>query len=68
MRYEGGGSLEASLHSDMTIPLLTQEKIRLLTSIAQALVELHSAGIIHANIRSANVLLSHHTPCEVRMS
>jgi serine/threonine protein kinase len=67
MRYEGGGSLEALLHSDPK-PLPMIEKIRLLTLIAQAMVELHSSGIIHADIKSGNILLSHHSPPEIRLA
>jgi serine/threonine protein kinase len=71
MRYEGGGSLENLLHSRRARqrpPLPVREKIYLLKGIAHALAELHSIGIVHADIKPENVLLSHHNPPQVRLA
>jgi serine/threonine protein kinase len=70
MRYEGGGSLEellaASRNRNQIIPM--NEKIRLLRGIARSLAELHSVSLVHADVKPANVLLSSHSPPEVRLA
>ena len=43
---QGGGSLDKLMHRQL-IPLKLKDKIQLLVGISQALVELHSAAIIH---------------------
>ena len=44
------------------------EKLRLLTGIARGIAELHSAGVVHADIKPDNVLLSSNDPPEVRLA
>jgi serine/threonine protein kinase len=80
MRFEGGGSLHSLLHSGegdrsgsvstkvfvQELPLM--EKIRLLTGIARGLAELHTVGVVHADIKPDNVLLSSDDPPEVRLA
>jgi serine/threonine protein kinase len=44
------------------------EKIRILFSIARGLAELHGAGIVHADIKSENVLFSEHYPTKIRLA
>ncbi|CAM6000876.1 unnamed protein product [Sphagnum balticum] len=44
------------------------EKIRYLTSIARGLAELHAAGIIHADIKSENILLSTDSPPQPKLA
>ena len=71
LRYEGGGSLESVLYHSLAKPktiLPLQEKIRILMQIASGLDELHSAGIMHGDIKPANVLLSDSNPPLVRLS
>ena len=43
---QGGGSLDKLMHRQLK-PLKLKDKIQLLVGISQALVELHSAAIIH---------------------
>ncbi len=71
LRYEGGGSLEALLYGTPTklkTILSLQEKIRILMQIASGLDELHSVGILHGDIKPANILLSEHNPPLVRLA
>ena len=71
LRYEGGGSLESVLYGSLArskIILPLQEKIRILMQIASGLDELHTAGILHGDIKPANVLLSDNNPPLVRLS
>lgn len=59
MRYEGGGTLHALVHAKNLDQRPTViEKLRLLTGIARALAELHTAGVVHGDIKPENVLLS----------
>ena len=67
MEYEGGGSLEQLLSNKTTvIPL--KEKFRLLVEIAKAIDALHAVGVIHADIKAANILLSSDKPCKVKLA
>ncbi len=71
LRYEAGGSLESMLYGTPSKPkkiLTLQQKIRLLMEIASGLDELHSAGILHGDIKPGNVLLSEHNPPLVRLA
>jgi serine/threonine protein kinase/outer membrane protein assembly factor BamB len=70
MRYEAGGSLDRLLYPQKggKLPLSLEEKIRILDLIARAIVELHRADIVHGDLKPANVLLSHHTPPEIRLA
>jgi hypothetical protein len=77
MKYEEGGSLGSFINgrgrknkdSNVTQPSLSlQEKLRLLKGIARGLAELHSIGVVHADIKPDNVLLSGDNPPEVRLA
>ena len=63
LMYEGGGSLESVLYGTPFKPktkFFLEERIRILTQIASGLDELHTVGILHGDIKPANVLLSDH--------
>lgn len=70
LRYEGGESLLSLINSNNkvknTIPM--QEKLRLLLDIATGLRDLHAAGIVHADIKPENVLLSDDDPPHTRLA
>ncbi|CAM6000696.1 unnamed protein product [Sphagnum balticum] len=70
MRFEGGGSLQSLIHnpSSRRHTLDMREKLRLLKGIARGLTELHSIGIIHADIKPDNVLLSEDSPPQIRLA
>ena len=67
MRLEEGGSLENHL-CKAGAQYDIKEKIRILAGIAKGLAALHSANVVHADLKPANVLLSGHSPPEVRLS
>ena len=67
MRLEGGGSLEDHLYRRRT-EFTMAEKVRILAGISKGLAALHSANVVHADLKPANVLLSGHNPPEVRLS
>ena len=67
MRLEEGGSLEYQLYTLGTkFPML--EKIRILAGISRGLTALHGIGIVHADLKPANVLLSGDDPPNIRLS
>ncbi len=70
MRYEGGGSLGQLLSDVMKniVKISLEEKLRLLRDITRGLAELHSVGIVHADIKPDNVLLSFDDPPKVRLA
>ncbi len=71
LQYEGGGSVESLLYPPSSTPkklIPLQERIRLLMQIASGLDELHSAGILHGDIKPGNILLSEHTPPFARLA
>jgi serine/threonine protein kinase len=64
MRYESGGSLASALYPRSTTgtqaqqSLASTDKLYILKSIAAAIEELHSVGIIHGDLKPENILLS----------
>ncbi|CAM6002627.1 unnamed protein product [Sphagnum balticum] len=58
MRYEAGGSLLALLHSPAGHDMDTAARLRLLALSAHALADIHLAGVVHADIKPDNILLS----------
>ncbi|MBI5760359.1 MAG: protein kinase [Planctomycetales bacterium] len=54
MEYLDNGSLATRLERG---PLSADEAVRIVTSVAQALVHAHGCGILHCDIKPANVLL-----------
>jgi len=64
MRYESGGSLASALYPRSTTGIQAQQslsstdKLYILKSIAAAVEELHSVGIIHGDLKPENILLS----------
>jgi serine/threonine protein kinase len=69
MRYEGGGSLETLLHEkSSSVALKVADNIRIVREVSRGLVELHSVGVIHADLKPGNILLSHHNPPEIRLA
>ena len=67
MRLEEGGSLEHHLYTIGTKFTLL-ERIRILAGISHGLTALHGIGIIHADLKPANVLLSGDNPPKIRLS
>jgi serine/threonine protein kinase len=73
MRYEKGGSMDSYLFINMSTTekkksISMNEKIRLLTMIARGIAELHSVGIIHADIKPENILLNDDNPPNIRLA
>lgn len=55
LEYMPNGSLKAALESDTDIPV--ERRVRWCVEAAEAVVHLHSYGIIHADIRPENMVL-----------
>ncbi|XP_071715458.1 U-box domain-containing protein 33-like isoform X2 [Rutidosis leptorrhynchoides] len=56
--YLSGGSLEDRLNcKDNTPPLSWQNRIRIATELCSVLIFLHSCGIVHGDLKPANLLL-----------
>jgi serine/threonine protein kinase len=69
MRYESGGSLKSIIHpKEARFELSITEKLRLLTDIAHGLAEIHTAGIVHGDIKPENILLSGSISPEIRLA
>ncbi len=70
LRYEGGGSLDDLIHSrdKLNFPLPMVEKLRILAGVARGLAELHAVGIVHADIKPGNILLSSDIPPQIRLA
>ena len=67
MRLEEGGSLEHHLYQ-LGTQFSMAEKICILAGISRGLTALHSIGIVHADLKPANVLLSGDNPPKIRLS
>ena len=71
MRLEGGGTLRDRLYAapgKPPLPLSTTEKLRFIQQSARALFELHRIGVIHGDLKPANVLLSDKNPPDCRLA
>ena len=71
MRLEAGGTLRERLHPAKgvpAVPLKTSEKLRFIQQIAQGLFELHKMGVVHADLKPANALLSGKNPPDCRLA
>ena len=65
------GTLERLLHPGDNIPpspLNTGDKIRLLSLIVRGMAELHAIGLVHGDIKPANVLLNNKSPPDIRIA
>ena len=62
-----GSALDECLEN-LSYPINTTEKVRLLMRISRGIARLHAAGIVHGDLKPANVLLSEHEPPEVRIA
>ena len=71
MRLEQGGSLDSLLHpvaaTGIRRYMSVAEKTELLTSIARGVSDLHDIGLVHGDLKPANILLSHHLPPMLRI-
>lgn len=67
MRNEAGGTLTNLIYSKKKAVTL-YEKVRILSQVAKALSDLHAAGIVHADIKPANILLSGDEPPIIRLA
>ena len=71
MRFEAGGSLSGLLFPSQRSSrrkLSTLEKLRIVLGIAHGLSGLHAVGIVHADLKLENILLSGDTPPEIRIA
>jgi serine/threonine protein kinase len=59
MRYESGGSLQHYLHSCFHINISVPERLQILALAARGLGESHMAGLVHNDVQSKNVIMSH---------
>ena len=71
MRLEAGGTLRERLYGLPGVPpmpLTITEKLRFIQQITQGLFELHKMGVIHADLKPANTLLSGKNPPDCRLA
>ena len=71
MRLEEGGTLRERLHAAPgmpQMPLSMPEKLRFIQQITRGLFELHKMGVIHADLKPANTLLSGKNPPDCRLA
>lgn len=64
MRYEPGGDLASYIKRTLSM----SEKLHVLTGISSALTNLHSANIVHGDMKPANILLSGTMEPRVRLA
>jgi serine/threonine protein kinase len=70
LEYMQGTTLSLLLHpkaSTSKIPLTLTDKLHIIRESATALSEMHSAGIIHGDIKPQNVLISTHSPPLIKL-
>ena len=65
MRYEAGGTLDDALHG-RTISML--DKLVLLCQIACSIGEIHSAGVVHGDLKPTNFLLTDSHSLNIRIA
>ena len=71
MRLEAGGTLRERLYGlpgMPPMPLSMPEKLRFIQQITRGLFELHKMGVIHADLKPANTLLSDKNPPDCRLA
>ena len=61
MRLEAGGSLDGLLHTPST-HLSMADKMALICLSVTAIAELHYIGVIHGDLKPANILLARSCP------
>ena len=65
MRYEAGGTLDDALHG-RTMSML--DKLVLLCQIACSIGEIHSAGVVHGDLKPTNFLLTDSHSLNIRIA
>ena len=72
MRLEAGGTLRGRLYPPTpgipVMPLNILEKLRFIQQITRGLFELHKMGVIHADLKPANILMSDKNPSDCRLA
>lgn len=65
MEYVSGGSFSQRLADTDTNPLPIEERIRIVCEVAQALGHAHERGVIHRDVKPANILLTESVSAKV---
>ena len=66
MELVDGGPLENFIH-DNSVPLTDQSKIQLAKAIASGMMYIHSQGVIHRDLKSANILVQSIEECKLKI-